>query len=247
MQKNDVVFCMKKIVFSILILVCNIVFSQTTMPETYSKIKFVYEEKSNFIIENDNLYADTLLFRITFPKLKFSKGISPIDSTQTIGFIDIKNLSKDDKRTLESNLYHSTHKIEGTYDVKKNKTKLFYTRGSKTLNEIYKKYFGSNFIPFAFNVVVDYNKRKIYTNYPSVKYSASFDSELKKIVYANEDKSIGTYTFQTKIGSQTNVVTLNTKHNKKITTDEVFSNSDYAIDKIISVYNTTTLLSVIYE
>ncbi len=247
MQKNDFKIRMKKMFFSLFILVCNIVFSQTVTPETYSKIKFVYEQKSNFIIEDDKLYADTLLFKITFPKLKFLLAKHPIDSTRTIGFTDFKNLNKEDRRTLQSHLYHSTHSIVGTYDVKKNKTKLFYTRGNKTLNEIYKKYFGGNFSPFSFNVVVDYNKGKIFTNYPSVNYSASFDSELKKIVYANEDKSVGTYTFQTKIGSQTNVVTLNTKHNKKITSDEVFSNNDYAIDKIISEYNTTTLLSVIYE
>jgi hypothetical protein len=247
MQKNNVIIRMKKIFFTVLILAYNIVFSQTEMPETYSKIKFVYEQKSNFFIEDDKLYADTLLFRITFPKLKFSKVISPLDSTKTIGFLVIKNLSKEDKRTLEGNLYHSTHTIVGTYDVQKNITKLFYTRGSKPLSEIYKKYFGGNFSPFAFNVIVDYNKGEIYTNYPSVKHTASFDSQLKKIIFTNEDKSLGTCTFQTKRGFQTDRITLNKKHNNKITSDIVFSNNDFAVDKIVSVYNTTTLLSVIYE
>jgi hypothetical protein len=247
MQKNKSIICMKTFFITLLVFAWNIVLSQTVTPETYSRIKFVYEQKSNFIIEDEKLYADTLLFKITFPELKFSQGISPIDSTRTIGFITIKNLSKEDKRTLEGNLYHSTHTIEGIYDVQKNKTKLIYTRGSKTLNEIYKKYFGGNFSPFSYNVVVDYNKSKIFTNYPSVNYSTSFDSELKKIVFANEDKSAGTYTFQTKKGFQTDRITLNKKHNNKITSDIVFSNNDFAVDKIVSLYNTTTLLSVIYE
>lgn len=238
---------MKKIVFSILILVCNIVFSQTVTPETYSKIKFVYEQKSNFIIENDNLYADTLLFRITFPKLKFSKGISPIDSTKTIGFIAMKNLSKEDKRTLGSSLYHSTHTIIGTYDVKKEKTKLLYRRGSSAMTEIFKKYFLGPSSPFAFDVIIDYKNDAIYRNYPSVNYSSSMKSKLKKILFAGKDKSIGTYTFQTKTGSQTNVVAINNKHSKKITSDEVFSNNDYAIEKIVTLYDTTKLLSVVYE
>jgi len=238
---------MKTIFFTLLTFACNIAFSQTAKPETYSKIKFVYEQKSNFIIDDNKLYADTLLFRITFPKVKFSKVKSPIDSTQTIGFIAIKNLSKNDKKTLESVLYHSTHTIEGTYNVQTNITKLFYTRGSRALSIIYKKYFGGNFIPFAYNVIVDYNRGKIFTNYPSVNYSASFDSELKKIIYANEDKSIGTYTFQTKNGLQTDLVALNKKHSNKITSNIVFSNNDFAVDKIISAHNTTTLLSVIYE
>ena len=77
---------MKKIFFFSLILFCNIVSSQTSLPETYSKIKFVYEQKSNFFIEKDQLYADTLLLKIEFPKLKFSKILSPLDSTKTIGF-----------------------------------------------------------------------------------------------------------------------------------------------------------------
>ncbi len=231
-----------------LILVCNIVFSQTGTPETYLKINFVYEQKSNFIIENDNLYADTLLIRITFPKLKLSKVISKVDSTKTIGYIAMKNLSKEDKRTLGSSLYHSTHTIKGTYDVKKNKTKLLYRRGSPAMTEIFKKYFLGPSSPFAFDVIIDYKNDAIYTNYPSVNYSSSLKSKLKKILFAGTDKTIGTCTFLTNRNDfQTDVVTLNNKHNKKITSDEVFSNNDYAIDKIVTLYDTTTLLSVVYE
>jgi hypothetical protein len=239
---------MKKNLFSMLILVCNIVFSQTGTPETYLKINFVYEQKSNFIIENDNLYADTLLIRITFPKLKLSKVISKVDSTKTIGYIAMKNLSKEDKRTLGSSLYHSTHTIKGTYDVKKNKTKLLYRRGSPAMTEIFKKYFLGPSSPFAFDVIIDYKNDAIYTNYPSVNYSSSLKSKLKKILFAGTDKTIGTCTFLTNRNDfQTDVVTLNNKHNKKITSDEVFSNNDYAIDKIVTLYDTTTLLSVVYE
>jgi hypothetical protein len=113
--------------------------------------------------------------------------------------------------------------------------------------EIFKKYFLGSSSPFAFNVIIDYKNDAIYTNYPSVNYSSSLKSELKKIIFAGSDKSIGTYTFQTNTGSQTNVVAINNKHSKKITSDEVFSNNDYAIEKIVSLYDTTTLLSVIYE
>lgn len=248
MQKNNVIIGMKTFFITLLFFAWNLVLSQTAVPETYSKINFVYEQKSNFIIENDNLYADTLLFRITFPKLKFSKAKSPIDSTKTIGCIALKNLSKEDKRTLGSSLYHSTHTIKGTYDVKKNKTKLLYSRGSPSMTEIFKKYFLGPSSPFAFDVIIDYKNDAIYTNYPSVNYSSSIKSKLKKIIFAGSDKNIGTYTFLTgRNDFQTNVVTLNNKHNKKITSDEVFSNNDYAIDKIVSLYDTTTLLSVIYE
>ncbi|MFV8345556.1 hypothetical protein ACNQGX_05630 [Flavobacterium sp. ZB4P13] len=230
-----------------LILACNVVFSQTTLPGTYSKIKFVYEQKSNFFIENDKVYADTLLLKVEYPKLKFSKVISPFDSTKIIGFLEIKSFNNEDKKILESYLYHTTHTIEGTYDLKKNKTKLFFTRGNKALNETFKKYFGGNYSPFIFNVVVDYNEKKIHTNYPRINYTKSFDSQLKKINFISDDKTLGTYTFQTKKGFHTNVVTLDKKYNNKITLDIIFSNNDFGVDKIVSLFDTISLISVIYE
>ena len=230
-----------------LILFCNIVLSQTVTPETYAKIKFVYEQKPNFFIENNKLYADTLLFRISFPELIFSKGISPIDSTKTIGFIAIENLSKGDKKRLNGFLYHTAFMIQGTYDVKKNKTKLFYTRPTKPFRENYKKYLGANFPKVNYNVVIDYKNRDLYKNYFYLSEEAPLGSQLIALKFTNQDKSIGTYTFPTKNGFETDIVILNKKHSNKITSDEVFSNNDYAIDKIVSLYDTTTLLSVIYE
>jgi hypothetical protein len=238
---------MKKIMFSILILVCNIVFSQTTIPGTYSKIKFVYEQKSNFLIQDDKLYGDTLLLKFEFPKLKFSKISSPPDSTKTIGFIHIKSLNNEDKKKLSGILYHSTHTIEGTYDVKKNKTTLFFTRGNKALSAIFKEHFEDTYRSFSYSVVVDYNKKKIHTNYPSVNYTESFDTQLKKINFLNDNKSLGTYTSNTKRGFENNVVTLNKKYSNKITPHIIFSNNDFVVDNIISLFDTITLMSATYE
>ena len=243
----NLIIGMKKIFLTVLILACNIVFSQTTLPGTYSKIKFVYEQKSNFFIEDDKVYADTLLLKAEYPKLKFSKVISPSDSTKIIGFLEIKSFNNEDKNILQSNLYHTTHTIEGSYDLKKNKTKLFFTRGNKALNETFKKYFGGNYNAFIFNVVVNYNEKKIHTNYPKTNYTKSFDSQLKKINFTSDDKSIGTYTFQTNKGFQTNLVTLDKKYNNKITPDIIFSNNDFGVIKIASLFDTITLISVIYE
>ena len=238
---------MKKIFFSVLILFCNIVFSQTALSETYSKIKFVYEQKSNFFIENDQLCADPLVLKMEFPKLKFSKRPSPLDSTKVIGCVNIKNLNYEENEKLGSILYHSTHTIEGTYDVIKHKTTLFFNRGNVVLNVIFKKYFKGSYPPFSFKVVIDYNKKSIYTNYPSVNYEESFDSQLKKINFLNDEKTLGTYTFENKLGLQSNEITLNKKYSDKITPHIVFSNNDFAVDKITSLMDTITLLSVIYE
>lgn len=73
------------------------------------------------------------------------------------------------------------------------------------------------------------------------------NSKLKKINFTNKDKCIGTFTYNTREGIHTDIVALNKKHNNKITSDIIFSNNDFAVEKIISVYDTTTLLSVIYD
>ena len=238
---------MKKVFFYSLILFCNIVFSQTTLSETYSKIKFVYEQKSNFFIENDQLYADTLVLKMEFLKLKFSKTASPLDSTKVIGCVNINSLSYEENEKLGSVLYHSTHTIEGTYDVIKHKTTLFFNRGNAALNVIFKKYFKGSYPPFSFKVIIDYNKKYIYTNYPSVNYEESFDSQLKKINFFNDEKTLGTYTFENKLGLQSNAITLNKKYSNKITPNILFLNNDFAVDKITSLLDTITLLSVTYE
>ena len=238
---------MKKIFFSSLILFCNIVFSQMGLSETYSKIKFVYEQKSNFFIENDQLYADTLLLKMEFPKLKFQKISSPLDSTKIIGFVNIKNLDYKENKKLGSILYHSTHTIEGTYDLKKHKTTLFFNRVNVALKVILKKYFKGSYPPFSFKVVIDYNKKQIHTNYPSVNYEESFNSQLNKINFLNDEKTLGTYTFENKLGFYSNEIILNKKYNNKITPHIVFSNNNFAVDKITSLMDTITLLSVDYE
>jgi hypothetical protein len=42
---------MKKLFFIILVIIGNVVFSQSGIGEQYSKIKFVYEQKSNFFLK----------------------------------------------------------------------------------------------------------------------------------------------------------------------------------------------------
>jgi hypothetical protein len=238
---------MKTIFISMLFLYCNIVFPQTASPENYSKIKFVYEQTSNFYIENDQLFADTLLLKMEFPKIKFSKTLSPLDSTKTIGLVNIKTLRGDDNRKLGNILYHSTHIIEGTYDKIEQKTTLYYERVNSASNEILRSYFKDNYPPFSFNVIVDYLKNKIYTNYPSVNYEETFESKMNKITFLNEEKTVGFYSFENKKGFNTEEIVLNKKYSNKITPPIIFSNNDFAVDKIISLRDTIKLISVTYE
>ena len=238
---------MKKTVVLSLILICTSIYSQVNAPEAFSRIKFIYEQKSNFNILNKILYADTLLMKTTFPKLAFIKVENPEDHSKIVASIDMHNLSNVDKNKLASELYHNTHTINGVFDVKKNKTTLTFNRGSSALSKTFKENFRKSSPPFVFKIFVDYNSKQIDTNYPSTNYSESFDSQLKKINFINGDNCLGTYTFQTNKGYYTNVVTLNKKYNNKITSDIIFSNNDFGVSEIVSLFDTTTLISVVYE
>ncbi len=238
---------MKTIFLSLVFICYNILFSQPASLETYSKIKFVYEQTSNFYIENDQLYADTLLLKMEFPKLKFSKTVNPQDSTKMVGLVNIKSLRGDYNRKLGVILYHSTHIIEGTYDKIEQKTTLFYERVNSASNEILKRYFKDYYPPFSFNVIVDYFKNKIYTNYPSVNYEETFESKMNKITFFNDEKTVGFFSFENKKGINTDEIILNKKHSNKITPHIIFSNNDFAVDKITSLRDTIKLISVTYE
>jgi hypothetical protein len=239
---------MNKFLYVIFILVFNIVYSQKATPQKYSNIKFVYEQRSNFLIQEGILYADTLLFSLKFPLLKVSKIKSPADSSKIIGIINMELLNKKEKDKLYGILDHNTHTIEGNYNLKKNQTKLFFKRGSKELKAVGKKYFGRTSSNFMFNVIIDYNKKKIYVNYPKINYIKTLDTEIKNIVFLNANKDVGTYSFQTNQGYQTDTIVLNNNHvNDKITTDFIFSNNAFAVESIVSLFNITKLISVDYE
>jgi hypothetical protein len=41
-------------------------------PINYKKINFVYETKSNYFIDENGIYADSLLIKLDFPEIKFT-------------------------------------------------------------------------------------------------------------------------------------------------------------------------------
>jgi hypothetical protein len=137
--------------------------------------------------------------------------------------------------------------IEGNYDKIEQKTKLSYVRANSASNAILKRYFKDYYSSFSFNVIVDYLKNKIYTNYPSVNYEETFESKMNKITFLNDEKTVGIYSFENKKGINTNEIILNKKHSNKITPRIIFSNNDFAVNKITSLLDTITLISVTYE
>ncbi|MFV8331753.1 hypothetical protein [Flavobacterium sp. GSP14] len=238
---------MKNTFIIVLPFIYNIALAQNEEPESYSKIIFTYDQKSNFSVQDGIVYADTLLLKVEFPKMQFKKILNPKDSSTIIGSIELKNFGKDEINKLESQLYHITHKIQGVYNLKTNKTTLFYKRGNEELIKTYKQNFNRNFMAFSYKIIIDYNKKTVNINYPRAQYSKSFQSIIRKINFTDNNKEHGTFSYQTTNGFSNDVLNLNKAYNSKITTDVIFTNNDYGVEKIVSFYDTTTLLSVKYE
>jgi hypothetical protein len=157
-------------------------------------------------------------------------------------------LSREEKNKLGSYLYHDTHSIYGTYDVKKNKTVLIFKRGNAIMYENLKKYIGGgNYTKFSYNVVIDYKNKNILTRYPNTSYNKSFSTEVKQITFNNENKTLGTYKVNTQNGVLVNVIDLDKNISNKITPNVVFANTNFGVDKIESIYNTIKLITVSYE
>ena len=45
------------------------------MPKEAKEIHFVYEMKSNYVINDEGIFADTLLLKIDFPDLKYTRDV----------------------------------------------------------------------------------------------------------------------------------------------------------------------------
>lgn len=228
---------------------CNS-FSQVVfekMPGNTKKIHFVYEEKSNYFINENGVYADTLLMKIDFPNLKYTLKKHPKDSTILCGFSTFKGLGEKNNEKLRSILYHNNETIYGTVDLKKNITTLNYIRDDYKTKELFKKVFNENYNKFEYTIEIDYNRSKIYYSFPSVDYKKRFDDLMREVIFYDDSKLYGHYFRQTDLYREDNLVTFDKSLDKKINMDLIFNNNEYGLSKHISVFSTIELKSVKYE
>ena len=217
-------------------------------PKKYKKIHFVYEEKSNYYLNDLGVYADTLLIAFEFPKLKYSKVKSPIEANTVCGFLPFSSFVDEDRRRIIGTLYHGTQLFEGIYDVKKKKTKIKVIRDNDEIRAKVKQYFNEYKFPrFTYNIVINYKKEKgdgIYTSYFDQQETKS---EKCVVVYDDETKTSG-YFKKVMISSEaTCLVVTNKNLNDKITPAFFFTNSEFGIEKVNDFFNTYELKSVAYE
>ena len=224
-------------------------FSQTSfdsIPENAKEIHFVYEVKSNYYVNESGVFADTLLFQVDFPKLKFSKVTNPNNSAFVCGVVEWKDFNNENKKKLSSILYHTNEKIEGEFNVKKNVTIIRVERNDDLTRAVFKKYLKKSYSHFEYTITINYNNKTIGTRYPSVEYSNEFKNKSKEIVYDMNGLS-GTFKEDRNEFEFENKIILNDKLNNKIIPGELFSNNSFGVEKIYTVTKTTELKSVYYK
>jgi hypothetical protein len=212
-------------------------------------VKFVFEEKSNYYMDENGVFADTLLLSFDFPRIKYLKVKSPFRPNEICGFINYKDLNdKEDQRKLIGLIYHTTQTFEGVYDVKTNKTIIKVTRikGCEAFENT-KKYLKAEELPnFHYKIEIDYNTKKIKTIFPNTSKKESFEQNESEIVF-NGDSTSGHYKKITSTYTSTNLILLNANLSSKITPGILFSNNEFGVEKIMSLFDNYELKTVSYE
>ena len=227
-------------------------FSQNDYPDApkeYQKIHFVYEQKSNYFINQNGVYADTLLLSFDFPTIKYMKAKSPTNQNQMVGFIPYGLFYHDeDKRKLISSIYHNTQTYEGVYDIKKDKTIIRVKREQKC--EAFQRvssYLKEKVLPdFRYRIEINYKKETIGSYFPNTSWNCCFEKE-KNIIIFNANTTSGYYKEVLAEAVATNLILLNRNLNNKIVPGLVFVNNDFGVEKIKTLFSIYELKSVTYE
>jgi hypothetical protein len=237
---------MRKILNIFCLFITTYFFSQIAeKPENFNKINFEYETKANYFVDEQGVYADTLLLKIDFPNLKHIIKINTIENVNYTGFIPLKNLKGDNLEKLISILYHTNQKIFGEYNKKSNKTVLKVIRDDENLKKIFKENFKKSYHYFNYEVIINYKKNEIDTNYPRVSYSNTIEERNKKMIYKRD--TFGIFKEIIRNIEYINNVYLNSELDSKIMPEDLFSNNNFGVEKIEKIQSTTTLKSVSYS
>ena len=213
-------------------------------PINFNKINFIYETKSNYFIDEDGIYADSLLIKLDFPEIKFTTVNKLIENEKYNSFIPLKKLNESNLKKLCAILYHTNQKFIGEYDVKKNETHFKVERNDELTKNIFKNILKERYSNFFYKIVIKFSKDKIHLNYPSENYTFTINEKAKNIIM--EDQLIGRYNEVVNNLEFSNVVLLNINLDSKIMPDDIFTNNNYGVEVIKKLNETTILKSVKY-
>ncbi|WP_296685255.1 hypothetical protein [Flavobacterium sp.] len=236
---------MNKILTLCFVFVTIEMFSQIEeKPINYKKINFVYETKSNYFIDENGIYADSLLIKLDFPEIKFTTVNELIENKNYNSFIPLKHLKGSNIKKLCGILYHTNQKFIGEYDAEKNETNYRIERNDELTKKIFKNILKERYSNFFYKKVIKFSKNKIHLNYPSVNYTFTITEKAKNIIMENQ--VIGRYKEVVNNIEFSNVVLLNINLDSKIMPDDFFTNNNYGVEVIKKLNATTILKSVKY-
>ncbi|MCX6172791.1 MAG: hypothetical protein NT048_08140 [Flavobacterium sp.] len=215
------------------------------MPNEAKEIHFVYQKKSNYVINDEGIFADTLLLKIDFPDLKYTLRKHPKDSTIICGFSTLKKLGDINKPKLKGILYHTNETIYGIHFIPSKKTVFNVVRGDEETKMIFKKYFKERFINFEYREEFDFVNKTEKIKFPNVNYDRTF-TEISKTIEFQKDESVGFYSEINKGVLFNNVVFFNNELSKFIS-PILFANSKFGVEKLETIMRTITLKSVTYK
>ena len=223
---------------------CFSQFKFEKIPENTKEIHFVYERKSNYVINEKGVFADSLLLATDFPKMNFEMIIHPLDSTKICGFVSFKKLNKENKKFIESTIYHTNEKIVATYYIPSKIMVFNVIRNDDEAKNIFKKHFNSTYYKFEYRQEFNYNTGIEKRQFPSVNYVLKFE-EIEKTLF-NEDNIHASYTEIRKNIMYKNIVLMNENLSRFIT-PIIFTNNAFGVEKLESINETIQLKSVTYN
>lgn len=215
------------------------------MPVNAKEINFIYEVKSNYFITEEGIFADTLLFKIDFPNLKFELRNHPNDSNRLCGYRLFKGFGYENKAKLKNILYHINETINATHFILSGKTVFNVIRGDDEIRKIFKHYFKERFIDFEYRREFDFNKRTEIIKFPSLRYDYTFYERSKKLEYKSED-DFGIY-YETKNNMVFKNIVLFEKTLSKYISPVLFVNNNCGIIELETIRETIKLKSVQYK
>jgi hypothetical protein len=214
------------------------------MPPDTQEIHFTYKRTSKIAVDEQGVYADSILFKTYFPELKYTKVTSP-KVPYLNAVVPIEKFTDDDKVELTSMLYHENEFYLGTHFIKKNKTIISARRNDADIKAIFKKYFNKGYPEFSYRITIDYKKKTHYVKYPRVSYEKTFDEIQKEVKWFSPTEA----TF-VEVGhniQNTNVALFDENVSDMITFDYIFNNSTKGLVKVESIENTLELVEVHYK
>lgn len=154
---------MRKYFFYIFIFISTNCFSQLLlekMPEGTKEILFVYETKSNILVNNNEVNADASLLLFEFPDLSKIIDESKVDSLTNITSISLSNFSMEQKKVLASIIYHTNETHECVYNVDKQTITINSSRNDNDTKLLLKNILNQNYLYFNYKSKINFEKKQ---------------------------------------------------------------------------------------